>query len=63
MISGLRTAIESMLIFSAPAPRTAIMSERSRMPPPTVKGTKIRLATLRTVSRSMARLSALALMS
>ena len=63
MMSGLRTAIESTLIFSAPALSTSNMSSRSRMPPPTVNGTKTWCATARTVSRSILRFSALALMS
>ena len=53
MMSGLRTAIESTLIFSAPALSTVNMSSRSRMPPPTVNGTKTCSATSRTVSRSI----------
>ena len=61
--AGLRTAIESMLIFSAPAPSTACMSSRSRTPPPTVSGTKMFSATARTVSRSARRRSGLAVMS
>ncbi len=53
MMSGSRTAIESMLIFSAPALSTSNMSSMDRMPPPTVNGTKTCSATPRTVSRSM----------
>ena len=63
MMSGLRTAIESTLIFSAPALSTSNMSSTSRMPPPTVNGTNTWCATARTVSRSILRFSALALMS
>ncbi len=63
MISGLRTAIESTLIFSAPALSTSNMSSTERMPPPTVNGTNTWRATRRTVSRSILRFSALAVMS
>ena len=63
MMSGSRTAMESTLIFSAPALRTVNMSSRLRIPPPTVKGTKTCSATSRTVARSMGRPSALAMMS
>ncbi len=63
MISGLRTAIESTLIFSAPAFSTSNMSSALRIPPPTVKGTNTWCATRRTVSRSILRCSALAVMS
>ena len=45
MISGLRTAIESTLIFSAPAFSTSNMSSTTRMPPPTVNGTNTWCAT------------------
>ena len=45
MILGLRTAIESMLIFSAPAFSTPYMSSTERIPPPTVNGTKTCFAT------------------
>ena len=38
MMSGLRTAIESTLIFSAPALSTSNMSSTERIPPPTVNG-------------------------
>ncbi len=62
-IEGSRTAIESMLIFSAPAASTACMSSRFRTPPPTVSGTKTLRATARTVSRSVRRRSGLAVMS
>ena len=44
-ISGLRTAIESTLIFSAPALSTSNMSSTERMPPPTVNGTNTWCAT------------------
>ena len=63
MMSGSRTAIESMLIFSAPALSTSNMSSIERMPPPTVNGTKTCSATPRTVSRSILRRCALAVMS
>ena len=63
MIDGSRTAIESTLIFSAPALSTSNMSSTERMPPPTVNGTNTWRATRRTVSRSMRRRSALAVMS
>ena len=63
MISGLRTAIESTLIFSAPALSTSNMSSTDRIPPPTVNGTNTWRATRRTVSRSIFRFSALAVMS
>ena len=49
--------------FQAPAFNTVNMSSRSRIPPPTVKGTKTCSATSRTVSRSIARFCALAMMS
>ena len=63
MMSGLRTAIESTLIFSAPALSTSNMSSTERMPPPTVNGTNTCWATRRTVSRSILRRWALAVMS
>ena len=63
MICGLRTAMESMLIFSAPARRTSCMSSRCRIPPPTVSGTNVRCAALRTMARSIWRFWALAMMS
>ena len=63
MMSGLRTADELTLTFSAPARRTSRISATEEMPPPTEKGMKICSATLRTVSIRIFRLSAEAVMS
>ena len=61
--SGVLTAAELMLTFSAPAWIRRVASSRVRMPPPTVNGMKISSATRRTTSSMMARPSWLALMS
>ena len=53
MISGFRTASELTLTFSAPASRTARMSSRFRIPPPTAKGMKTFFAMRRTISMSI----------
>ena len=61
--SGVLTAAELMLTFSAPAWMSRVASSRVRMPPPTVNGMKISSATRRTTSSMMSRPSWLALMS
>ena len=63
MRSGLRTAAELTLTFSAPARSTSRISSTVEMPPPTEKGMKTCSATRRTVSIRMARRSAEAVMS
>jgi hypothetical protein len=61
--SGVRTAAELMLTFSAPAWTSRAASSSVRMPPPTVNGMKMASATRRTMSSTMSRPSWLAVMS
>ena len=63
IIQGLRTAIESTLIFSAPDFSTLYISFTSLIPPPTVYGTKTTSPTLSTNFKSMGLFSALAVTS
>jgi hypothetical protein len=61
--SGVLTAAEFRLTFSAPAWMSWVASARVRMPPPTVNGMNTCSATRRTMSSRMARPSWLAEMS
>lgn len=63
IISGFRTASELTLTFSAPARSTRRMSSSVSIPPPTAKGIWTAFATSRTMSISIPRLSADAVMS
>ena len=63
MISGVRTASELTLTFSAPARMTRSMSATDVMPPPTANGMRIVRATASTMPMSIGRCSADAVMS
>ena len=63
MMEGSATASELTEIFSAPANSTRDMSSSVRIPPPTANGMRTARATSRTMSMSIGRPSAEAVMS